>query len=140
MAVIVIVCFHCVSVGISLNFIYFIIKKRLYYLDCACKLLKTIQINIGCLWLLFFFPLPGFLGYGDLFLVLSIRFLPALLFLLALNPYVYCLDRLDLSLIEKLINLYYLKLLLLALLLPITPSCSFCLVLAFFVYIYFAYA
>ena len=52
-AVVAIIYFRCVSVNIFLNFICFIIENRLYYLNCACKLLKTKLMNLGYLELLF---------------------------------------------------------------------------------------
>ena len=128
-AVVMVICFRRVSVNISLNFICFIIENRLYYLDCAWKLLKTKLINLGYLEFLFLLPSPWLLMCSDLFPISFVRLLMALLLLLALNRFVCCSDGPDLLLIEKLINLGCLKLLLLVPLLSVTSSCSFCLLL-----------
>lgn len=121
-----IICFHHVFINISLNFLYFIIENRLYHLDCTYKLLKIKLMSPSYLKLLFLLSLPWLLVCGDLFLISFVKLPMALLLLFTLDCFVYCSDRLDLLLIEKLMNLGYLKLLLLALLLPVTPSCFLC--------------
>ena len=123
-----VVYFRHVSVNISPNFIYLIIENYLYYLDYTYKLLKIKLINLGCLKLLFLLAALWLLVCGDLFPVLSVRLPMMLLLLLVLNRFISCLDRSDLLLIEKLMNLVCLELLLLAPLLPVAPGCSFCLV------------
>ena len=85
-----VVCFCRVSINISLNFIHFIIKRYLYYLDYACKLLKTKLMNLGCLELLFLLPSPWLLIYSDFLSVSSIRLPMVLLLLLAFNCFVFC--------------------------------------------------
>lgn len=107
--IILIVCFRHISMNISLNFICFIIENCLYYFHCACKLLKIKLMNLGCLELLFLLPLSWLLVYGDFFFVSFVSFLVILLLLHALNCFVYCSNRPNLLLIEKLINLIYLN-------------------------------
>lgn len=138
--IVMIVCFHCVSVNISFNFICFIIESNLYYLDCTYKLLKTKPINPGCLELLFLLPSPWLLVYSVFFFVSFVRLLMGFLLLLAPDCFVYCLDRPYLLLIEKLMNLGCLGLLLLAPLLPIAPGRSLCPVLMSSVCVFFACA
>lgn len=123
--VVMIIYFHHIFINIFFNFICFIIENSLYYLDCTCKLLRTILINLGYPELLFLLPFIQSLVYDDLFTILFLRLPMMLLLLLGLNCFVYCLDRLDLSLIEKLMNLSYQKLLLLAILLFVALSYSF---------------
>lgn len=125
-AIIVVVYFCHISVKIFLNFICFIIKNRLYYLDCASKLLQIKLMNLNCLESLFLLLLLCLLVCGDFFLISSVTLLVVLLFLLALDCFLCCLNRSDLLLIEKLINLDCIKLLLLAPLLLVAPSRSFC--------------
>lgn len=86
--VVVVVYFRYVSVNISHNFICFIIENCLYYLDCAYKLLKTKQMNLERLKLLFLLPLPWSFVCGDLFSISSIRLPVALLLLLTFDRFV----------------------------------------------------
>lgn len=97
-------------------------------------MLKIKLINLSCLELLLLLLLPWSLVCGNIFPLSSIRLPMALLFLLSFD------HKPDLSLIEKLINLNCLKLLLLAPLLPVTPSCSFSLMPGSSICVYYAYA
>lgn len=139
-AAVMVLCFRRIFVNISLNFIYFIIKYCLYYLNCACKLLRTKLMNLGCLESIFLSASPWSLLYGDHFLVLFVRLCVALLLLLALNRFVYYSDGPDLLRIEKLKNLGHLKLLLPVPLLPVAPNRYLCFVacVVCFVYVYYA--
>lgn len=125
-AIVVVVYFRNVSVNISLNFICFIIENYLYYFDYACKLLKTKIINLCYLELLFLLPLLWLLVCGNLFPILFIRLAVALLLLLTFDRFICYSDRSNLVWKKKPMNLGYLKLLLLALLLFVAFSCSFC--------------
>ena len=134
-AVVVVICFRCVFINISLNFIYFIIENRLYCLDYACKLLKTKLINLGHLKLLFLLRSLWSLVCGNLFFISSVKLPVTLLLLFVLDRFVCFSNRLDLLLIEKLVNLSSLELLLLAPLLPVAPSCFLCPMPRSFVYV-----
>lgn len=111
LAIIIVIYFYYISVNIWLNFIYFIIKNRLYYFNCAYKLLKTNLMSVNCLELLILLLLPQLLICNNFFFISSVKLLITLLILLTFNFFIYCLDKFNLLQIIKLINLGCLKLL-----------------------------